>query len=55
MSPSASIVIRGGSWRTARAGDCGTDFRWVIDAGQTAAHVGFRCVMDDAEYRKRVR
>lgn len=49
------VVIRGGSWRTSRESDCGTTFRWVIDAGQGAPHVGFRCVMEETEYRRQFR
>lgn len=48
------IVIRGGNWKS-RASDCVTSYRWVIASSEGAAHVGFRCVMDDAEYRKRFR
>lgn len=51
--PTQQIVVRGGSWKTSRTSDCGTTFRWVIEAGQGAPHVGFRCVMDEPEYRKR--
>lgn len=46
------VVLRGGSYRS-RESDCQTGARWKIDARAAEAHVGFRCVMDDAEYRRR--
>ncbi len=46
------IVLRGGSYRS-RESDCQTGARWKIDARAAESHVGFRCVMDDAEYRRR--
>jgi hypothetical protein len=33
--------------------ECATSFRWVLDADEASASVGLRCVMDDAEYKKR--
>ena len=53
LQPSQQVVVRGGSWRTPREAECSTTYRWVIDAGQPSPSVGFRCVMDEAEYRKR--
>ena len=48
----ARIVIRGGSFRS-RETECTTRFRWTVGAGETAPHVGFRCVMDDAVHRRK--
>jgi hypothetical protein len=55
LQPAQDVVVRGGSWRTDRESNCGSSFRWVLPAGQGAPHVGFRCVMDEAEYRKQFR
>ncbi|MCE9634410.1 MAG: formylglycine-generating enzyme family protein [Planctomycetes bacterium] len=52
LQATQQIVVRGGSWKTSRESDCGTTFRWVVEAGQAAPHVGFRCVMDESEYKK---
>jgi formylglycine-generating enzyme required for sulfatase activity len=46
------VLICGGSF-TSRASDCWASWRWVIDGDGALPIVGFRCVMDDAEYRKR--
>jgi formylglycine-generating enzyme required for sulfatase activity len=48
------VVVRGGSFRS-RESECGTTFRRLVNAGRAAEHVGFRCVLDDAEYRRRTR
>ena len=46
------VFVCGGSYKS-RASECGPGWRWVIDADGASPSVGFRCVMDDAEYRKR--
>jgi len=46
------VLVCGGSFAS-RASECATSFRWVLDADGASPAVGFRCVMDDAEYRKR--
>lgn len=46
------ILVCGGSFNS-RASECATSWRWVIDADGASPSVGFRCVMDEAEYRKR--
>jgi formylglycine-generating enzyme required for sulfatase activity len=48
------VVIRGGNYQS-RDSDCQTSFRWKQEAGVPSDRVGFRCVMDDAEYRRRFR
>ena len=45
-------IVCGGHFRS-RASECTTSWRWVLDADAAAPTIGFRCVMDDAEYRKR--
>jgi len=52
VKPGARIVIRGGGFRT-RASECQTRWRWFAEAEKSADDVGFRCVMDDAEFRRR--
>jgi hypothetical protein len=46
------ILVCGGGF-TSRSSECVTSWRWVIDADGASPSVGFRCVMDEAEYRKR--
>jgi len=46
------ILVCGGSF-TSRASECATSWRWAVDADAASASVGFRCVMDEAEYKKR--
>jgi formylglycine-generating enzyme required for sulfatase activity len=46
------VVVCGGSF-VSRVSDCMTSYRWVLDESGSSSSVGFRCVMDDAEYRKR--
>jgi len=46
------VLVCGGSF-TSRASECATSWRWVVDADAASASVGFRCVMDEAEYKKR--
>lgn len=48
------VVVRGGSFKS-RESECGATYRRLLEAGRSAEHVGFRCVMEDAEYRRRVR
>jgi formylglycine-generating enzyme required for sulfatase activity len=48
------LLVCGGSF-TSRASECATSWRWVEDADGSSPSVGFRCVMDEAEYRKRRR
>jgi formylglycine-generating enzyme required for sulfatase activity len=48
------VLVCGGSY-TARASECATSWRWVADADGASPSVGFRCVMDEAEYKKRHR
>lgn len=54
LASNAQVVIRGGSFRS-RASECTSTFRWVVDASEPSPHVGFRCVMDEAEYKRRER
>ncbi len=49
---SKQVIVCGGSFAS-RASECTTSFRWVLDADGASPSVGFRCVMDDPEYRKR--
>jgi formylglycine-generating enzyme required for sulfatase activity len=44
--------VCGGSFRS-RASECVSSARWVVDDGGTSPSVGFRCAIDDAEYKKR--
>ena len=46
------VLVCGGSFAS-RASECVTSWRWVLDGDGSSPSVGFRCVMDDAEYRKR--
>jgi formylglycine-generating enzyme required for sulfatase activity len=46
------VLVCGGSFAS-RVSECATSFRWVLDADEASASVGLRCVMDDAEYKKR--
>ncbi len=46
------VLVCGGSF-TSRTSECATSWRWVLDADGASPSVGFRCVMDEAEYRKR--
>lgn len=46
------VFVCGGSFNS-RSSDCVTGWRWVIDSGESSPAVGFRCVMDEAEYKKR--
>jgi len=46
------IVIRGGSFK-ARPGECSTNWRWVADPAAPHAHIGFRCVMEQRDYKRR--
>lgn len=46
------VLVCGGSFNS-RASECVTGWRWVIDAAESSPAVGFRCVMDEAEYKKR--
>ena len=46
------VIVCGGSFAS-RASECETSYRWVLDGDGTLPSVGFRCVMDDAEYKKR--
>lgn len=48
------LIVRGGNHR-ARAGECVAAWRWIVDPIKGASNVGFRCVMDAAEYRRRTR
>lgn len=48
------VATRGGSYR-ARSGECVGAWRWVVDPAKGAPNVGFRCVMDAADYRRRTR
>lgn len=52
VKPDARIVVRGGGFRT-RASECQTRWRWFVEAGSSSDDVGFRCVMDDADFRRR--
>jgi formylglycine-generating enzyme required for sulfatase activity len=47
------VLVCGGSYAKSRASECATSYRWVVDADASSQSVGFRCVMDDAEYKKR--
>lgn len=51
LAKDARVATRGGSFRS-RPGECQTRFRWVVDAREGQPHVGFRCVMDDAEFKR---
>jgi formylglycine-generating enzyme required for sulfatase activity len=46
------VLVCGGSF-SSRTSDCVSSFHWVLDADGASPNVGFRCVMDDAEYKKR--
>jgi formylglycine-generating enzyme required for sulfatase activity len=46
------VLVCGGSFAS-RASECATSRRWVADADKGSPSVGFRCVMDEAEYKKR--
>jgi formylglycine-generating enzyme required for sulfatase activity len=46
------VFVCGGSFNS-RASECVAGWRWVIDPAESSPSVGFRCVMDDAEYKKR--
>jgi formylglycine-generating enzyme required for sulfatase activity len=46
------VFVCGGSFNS-RSSECVTGWRWVIDATESSPAVGFRCVMDEAEYKKR--
>ena len=46
------VLVCGGSYAS-RPTECTTSRRWVLDADGASPTVGFRCVMDDAEYKKR--
>ncbi len=46
------VIVRGGGFRT-RADECSTTSRWFIEAGAQEPDVGFRCVIDDADLRRR--
>jgi formylglycine-generating enzyme required for sulfatase activity len=46
------VLVCGGSFAS-RISDCESSFRWVLDADGASPSVGFRCVMDEAEYKKR--
>jgi gamma-glutamyl hercynylcysteine S-oxide synthase len=48
------VLVCGGSFAS-RTTECATSYRWVLDADGASPTVGFRCVMDDAEYKKRRR
>jgi len=52
VKPEARIVVRGGGFRT-RTNECQTRWRWFVEAAKSGDDVGFRCVMDDAEFRRR--
>ena len=51
---SRQVLVCGGSF-TSRSSECSTCWRWVLDADDASEKVGFRCVMDDAEYKKRLK
>jgi sulfatase-modifying factor enzyme 1 len=46
------VIVCGGSY-TSHVSECATSWRWVLDDDGTSPSVGFRCVMDEAEYKKR--
>ena len=46
------VVLRGGSYRS-RESDCQSAARWRIDVRKSEEYVGFRCVLDEAEFRRR--
>jgi formylglycine-generating enzyme required for sulfatase activity len=48
------VVIRGGGFRT-RPDECTTRWRWFVEAGAQEPDVGFRCVIDDADLKRRDR
>ncbi len=52
LSPRDQVIVRGGGYRT-RASECHVRWRWVIEVGAQEPDVGFRCVMDDAEFKRR--
>lgn len=55
-TPDASdrVIIRGGGFRT-RPEECTTRWRWLVEAGAQEPDVGFRCVIDDDDLRRRER
>jgi formylglycine-generating enzyme required for sulfatase activity len=46
------VFVCGGSFNS-RSTECVSGWRWVIDSTESSPAVGFRCVMDEAEYKKR--
>jgi formylglycine-generating enzyme required for sulfatase activity len=55
LASSLEITVRGGSFRTSKDADCAATYRWFLPIEEAAPHVGFRCVMDEREYRRRAR
>lgn len=48
----SAIVVRGGSFRAPDT-EATTTWRWTIGPDDQAEHVGFRCVMDESDYRRK--
>jgi len=46
------IVVRGGSFRSS-TDECSTSWRWTAEPERGHPHVGFRCVMEELDYRRR--